>query len=73
MRRPNHESSTVGERERERERERESKLIKIEGEVLEHSRLVSLFSDNSLLLLLLFLLLLLLLSINYCYYYFYNY
>ena len=69
MRRLNHESSTVGERERERERERESKLIKIKGELLEHSRLVSLISDNSLLLLLL----LLLLSINYCYYYFYNY
>ena len=54
----------------ERERERVSKLIKIKGELLEHSRLVSLISDNSLLLLLL---LLLLLSINYCYYYFYNY
>lgn len=51
----------------ERERKRESKLIKIKGEVLEHSRLVSLISDNILLLLLL------LLSLNYCYYYFYNY
>ena len=53
MRRPNHESSTVGERERERERESErervSKLIKTKGELLEHSRLLSLISDNSLL------------------------
>ena len=49
MRRPNHESSTVGERERESERERVSKLIKTKGELLEHSRLLSLISDNSLL------------------------
>ena len=47
MRRPNHESSTVGER--ESERERVSKLIKTKGELLEHSRLLSLISENSLL------------------------
>ena len=33
--------------ERERERERGIKLIKIKGEVSEHSRLVSLISDNA--------------------------
>ena len=35
--------------ERESERERVSKLIKTKGELLEHSRLLSLISDNSLL------------------------